>query len=244
MYLWGLSVPALLAGAALTVMGQMALTRWRRKALLRREQALRCRLGGEIFLEELLLLPLRQAHVQAALVLEKKYPLRMERTTDEGVVCISGGEKLLVGCIPLPERCETSAGEVLALQRACRLQGAARCVVCCTGKVAVQVETWAQTCTVPVKVIRREELLRLAGQMKPATDAQLVELGKRRKRLDPGGMRKGILHPDKAKKFFVYGASMLLVYVVTGLMYYPLPGLVCLALGVGCRLCPRGDERL
>ena len=49
-WLWGLGMPSLLAGLALGLMGQMALTRWRRRVVNRREQTLRKQLGGEMLL--------------------------------------------------------------------------------------------------------------------------------------------------------------------------------------------------
>ena len=98
-WLWGLGMPALLAGLALGLMGQMALTRWRRRVVERREQALRKQLGGEMLLEDMLLQTPRRAHFQAAMLLGQRYPLRMERVTEEGMLCQSGGERLLVSCL-------------------------------------------------------------------------------------------------------------------------------------------------
>ena len=243
-YLWGLKVPSILAGAALGVMGQMALSRWRRKALLRREQTLRRRLGGEIFLENMLLVPPHQAHFQAALLLGEQYPLTLERITDSGVICKSGEEGLLVGCIPLPEGCDTPTAEILKFQRACRRAGAVRAVVCCTGKVSPAVEQWAQSCDVPVRMIHRAQLLTLAGQLSPATDEQLANLAKRKKGLAHGGIRTSVFRPDKAKRYFVYGTSMLAVHVATGLRYYLLPGLLCLLLGTVSRLARQKKQAL
>ena len=98
-WLWGLGMPALLAGLALGLMGQMALTRWRRRAVEKRERALRRQLGGEMLLEDMLLQPPRRAHFQAAMLLGQRYPLRMERVTEDGMLCLSGEERLLVSCL-------------------------------------------------------------------------------------------------------------------------------------------------
>lgn len=243
-YLWGLKVPSLLAGAALGVMGQMALSRWRKKALQRKEAALRCRLGGELFLEKWLLAPVRQAHFQAALLLGEKYAMTMERITEDGVLCKSGEETLLVAALPMPEGSDIAAAALVPLQRACRREGASRAVACCTGKVSQAVENWARTCEVPVKIIRRDELVSLAGHMSPATDEQLAALAKRKKRPVPGGVWQSILRPDKARTFFLYGVSMLGVYVATGLRYYLLPGMICLALGTGARMGRKKRDEL
>jgi len=242
--LWGLTIPAALAGVALAILGVSCLSHYRRSTVKRREQALRCRLGGEMFLEELQLAPVRQTHFQTALLLGEKYSLTMERVTDDGMLCRSGDALLLVSCLALPPQEPLTHGHVLALQRSCRRWGAVRGVACTTGKVSQAVESWGAEGKVPVKVVHREELLTLAGRMCPATDAQLVELGQRKKRLAPGSLRKTVLQREKAKRYFVYGTSLLLVYAVTGLVYYPLPGLLCLLLGVCCRLKTQEEPRL
>lgn len=240
-YLWGLSLPALLAGCALGIMGQLALTHYRRRTVDRREVALRRRLGGELLLEEMLLAPARQAHFQAALLLGQRYPLTMERVTEEGMLCRSGEERLLVSCIALPENGEADQGNILAVQRACRKHGVKRGVACVTGRCSPKVEAWAAEGTVPVRIIRRDVLLQLAGRMCPATDEQLIQLGKRKKRPVTAG--RIILRRDKAKTYMMYGFGLMLLYMITGLKYYPIPGGVCLVLGVLSRCWP-GEERL
>lgn len=243
-YLWGLGMPSLLAGVALGVMGQLALNCYRRRTVDRREKALRSRLGAEMFLEEVLLAPGKQAHFQTALLLGEKYPLTMERVTADGMLCHSGEEKLLVSCIALPETAEVGQGNIIAVQRACKAHGAERGVACVTGRCSAKVEAWAAEGTIPVRIIRRETLLELAGQVSPATDEQLVELGKRKKRPAPTGIRQMILRRDKAKTYLIYGTGLMLMYVVTGLRYYPIPGAVCLLLAVLSQIWRGGEERL
>lgn len=243
-YLWGLGVPAILAGLALGMMGQLALQQFRRRTVDRREEALRRRLGGEMLLEEMLLAPSRQAHFQAAMLLGAEYPLTMERVTEEGMLCFSHGERLLVSCIPLPEGGEMSQGHVLAVQRACRKHGLSRGVACTTGRCSGKVEAWAAEGSIPVRIIRRDTLLRLAGYASPATDEHLIELGKRRKRPAAAGVGRTILRRDKAKTYMLYGVGLMLMYIVTGLKYYPIPGGVCLVLAVLCRCWPGEGERL
>lgn len=241
-YLWGLGAPALLAGCALGILGQLAMNQYRRRTVDKREHALRCRLGGEMMLEEMLLAPPRQAHFQTALLLGEKWPLTMERVTDDGMLCLQNGQRLLISCLPLPEDCEAGMAAVAALRRACRQHGAARGVLCVTGKISGKTEAWAAEGRIPVRIIRRDVLVKLAGSVSPATDAQLVELGERKKRPAPAG--KIILRRDKAKTYLVYGTGLMLLYIITGLRYYPIPGAVCLALAVGCRLGRTEDDLL
>lgn len=239
-WLWGATVPALIAGIALGVLLCRAVTEYRRRTLTGREAALRRRLGGELLLEEMLLAPPRQAHFQAALLLGEQYPLTMLRVTEDGMLCQSGTDVVLVRCLPVPETVEAGVMDVVACQRACRRQEAARGVLCVTGRVSAKAEAAGEDGLVPVRLIRRETLLTLAGRACPATDAQLVALGKRRRRSRlPDALRvlsRRTLAPEKAKRYMLYGLALMLLYVVTGLPYYPLPAALLLALSVACRL--------
>ncbi len=244
-YLWGLGIPAILAGLALGLMGQMALTRYRRRTVSHRETALRQRLGGEMLLEDMLLAPPRQAHFQAAMLLGQKHPLTMLRATEDGVLCRYGEETLLIACLRMTAEGAATPDALLPCLRACREHGAQRCVACVMGKCPTATLAWAEESKIPLRLIPREELLLLAGQASPATDDQLVVLGRRKNRHDRWKqLRSRMLRRDKARKYMLYGTMLLLVYVLTGLPYYPLPGLICLLLAVGSRYFSRGKETL
>ena len=243
-WLWGLALPSVAAGMALGAMGQMALTLYRRCTVVRRERALRCRLGGEMMLEDMLLAPARQAHFQAALLLGERYPLTMLRVTDDGMLCQYRGETLLIACLRMPPECELGTGDLAACQRACREHGAVRGVICPLGKVTPKVAARAEQGRIPLRIIRRDALLELAGQCSPATDDQLVELGKRRRRpAAQGEFWKALLRRDKAARYMLYGTALMLLYVLTASPLYPGPGAVCLTLGVFSR-CGTGEENV
>ena len=55
-FLWGLNLPALLAGIALGTQLLLLRRLYRQTTLVRRETALRCRIGGELLLEKMLFL--------------------------------------------------------------------------------------------------------------------------------------------------------------------------------------------
>ena len=76
-FLWGLNLPALLAGIALGTLLLLLRRLYRQTTLVRRETALRCRIGGELLLEKMLLSEAKEAHFQAALLLEEKWPLQV-----------------------------------------------------------------------------------------------------------------------------------------------------------------------
>ncbi len=243
-YLWGLGLPSLLAGTALGILGQLLLTRWRLSTVTRREQALRRRLGGELMLEDMLLAPARQAHFQAALLLGEQYPLEMLRVTDDGMLCRSGEDTLLISCLRMPADSELSAGDLAACQRACKAQEAARGVICPLGRVNAKILARAEAGRIPLRIIRREELLQLAGQCSPATDEQLVELGKRRRRPDNAGVMQVVLRREKAGRYMLYGTALMALYILTGVRFYPVPGALCLTLGVLCRCVRQETGRL
>ena len=100
--LWGVGLPAILAGGALAAMIFLALRLLKKRRVVRKEQALRRRIGGELALEELLLAPAKKAHFQVALLVSAKWPVVLLRVTEDGMLCRYGTETLLVSCLALP----------------------------------------------------------------------------------------------------------------------------------------------
>ena len=241
-WLWGLNVPTLLAGTALGTLLWTARCQWRRYTVDRRAKALRSRLGAELMLEDMLLAEPRQAHFQAALLLAEKWPLVMQSVKEEGVLCCQGQEVLLVQCIRMPAEGELSVGDLLSAQRAVRRLKADRAVLCPLGKVSAKVAARAEGTLVPLRIIRRETLLVLAGQYAPATDEQLIELGRRKRNPAGRGSWVGrIFQREKARRYHLYGGMMLILYVMTGARLYALTGMICLAMAV--MSCWRRESR-
>lgn len=243
-YLWGLSVPALLAGAALGTMGQMARLQYRRRTLSRREKALRSRIGAELFLEELLLSEPEEAHRQTAMLLMTRWPLALIRTESGGALCRQGGETLLIQCLRMPAESEMSAGDLAAGQRAVRRCGADRGVLCVLGGVTAKMAAKAEQTPVPITLVRRETLLALAARQSPATDEQLVALGRRRRMAGKASGAARIFRRDKAKRCLLYGLVMLGLYILTSARLYAVAGMTCLTMAVFCRCSPAGGELL
>ena len=238
--LWGLNLPALLAGIALGTLLLLLRRLYRQTTLVRRETALRCRIGGELLLEKMLLSEAKEAHFQAALLLEEKWPLRMQRITADGALCrqekLSGGaETLLVQCVRMPPEGELSTGQLVEAHRAMQRQQANRVILCVLGKAPPRV----------IARIRRETLLALAGRLSPATDAQLVALGQRKRRTPQRGSLLSIMtQREKAPRYWGYGLFMLILYILTGSAWYAMPGTVCLTLSVVCRSGQAEEARL
>lgn len=243
-WLWGLGMPALLAGMALNLMGQMALTRYRRRKVELREKALRQRIGGEMLLEDMLLMPRRKAHLQAAVLLGYRYPLVILQVEDAGVLCRYQEKRLMIAFAGHAEEEACSSGDVLAAQQACLRLTAEKCVLCLNGECPARVKAFAERMPVPVSFIGREQMLALAGQASPATDEQLLMLKKRKTRFTPGkSMLRMLLHRGKAGRYMFYGVAMLVIQILTGWRWYAFMGLTLVCMAVGC-VCHHREDAL
>ena len=243
-WLWGLSLTSMAAGGALGTLLWMARGQWRRRNVHRREKALRSRIGGELMLEYMLLSEAKEAHFHASVLLAERWPITIQSATADGVLCRQGDETLLVQCIRIPAEGALSVSDLLNAQRSVRRSGAERAVLCVLGKVTPKVAARAEEAVVPLKIISRETMLTLAGRYAPATDAQLIELGKRKRPLQRGNIAGVVFRQDKAKRYHLYGLGMLLVYVLTGARLYAVPGMVCLTMAVMCRWGRKAPEKL
>ncbi len=244
-WLWGLRMPTILAGAALGTLLYAAWHLWRSRTVSRREKALRSRLGAELMLEDMLMAEPREAHFRAALLLAEKWPITLQSVREEGVLCRQGEETLLVQCIRMPEDSELSAGDLLSAQRDALRVKADRAVLCPLGKSSPKIAAKAERARVPLRIIPRSTLMTLAGRISPATDEQLIDLGSRQKRMaKQGNFTRLIFREDKAKRYYFYGLGMLLLYVLTGMRLYAVPGMICLTMAVLSRRGMCRQERL
>ncbi len=244
-YLWGLSVPSMLAGAALGTLLLTARAKWRQRTVIRREKALRCRLGGEMMLEDMLLSGAREAHFRAALLLGERWLLTMQEAREDGVLCRQGEETLLVQCIRMMPDGELSAGDIIGVQRAVRQAKADRGVLCVLGRVSPKMAARAEEAPVPLRIVRRETLLAIAGQLSPATDAQLIALGeRRRRRMGRAGLLRLVFRQDKAPRYALYGVMMLILYLLSSARLYAVLGMVCLTMAVCSRSMRQAEAGL
>lgn len=241
--LWGLGMPALLAGAALGTLLMMARACLRRQLLTRRERALRSRLGAELFMEELLLAEPGEAHRMAAELLGRRWPLAVLQNREDGVLCRQGEERLLIICLQTPPDGALSAGDLASAQRAVRRAGADRGVLCVPARTPPAILARAEQTRIPLRIVRRETIAALAARAHPASDEQLVALGQRRRRGAQDGVLSLVFRRDKARRYFGYGLAMTLMYLLMGVRVYAVAGLTCLSMAVMCR---RGhsEERL
>ena len=203
--------------------------------LMRKEKKLRARIGGELALERLLLSPADQAHFEMAMLLSLQRPLQLIRSGQEGMLCSEENEKRLIVFAQLPLSASLSAEKVLAVQRAAKARKASQVLLCTPCKISPEARAQAAG-EIAVSFLEREELIALFGAANPATDAQLVALGKRRKDHPPAKKWLAlILDPRRAPRYALYSLLLLSMYLFTQLPYYALPGIACALLAAFCR---------
>ena len=240
--LWGVRLPVLPAGLSLYALAVLLRKKIRDDRLARKETQWRAALGGEMALERLLLSSPERAHFETAMLLSLHSPLILLQAGEKGVLCAMKDQLVLTALLQAPDKAPVTAGQVLDFQREALALRADRGLLCVCGPVSPEAKRQAAA-SPAVSFLPREKLLSLLGQANPITDDQLVALGKRKKRLAPGALKSQILHPRRARRYACYGCLLLMMYQFTKLLYYAIPGLICVLLAAGCR-CVRQREEL
>ena len=241
--LWGLRLSSVTAGLALYFLILLLRRKIRDDRLVRKEKRLRVAIGGELALERLVLSEKERAHFETAMLLSMRYPLTLLQTGEEGTLCDRRGQKLLITFIQMPASASVGAAQVLDMQRAVRLHQADRgllCVPCCiSGEARVQAKNQPE-----ISFLSREQLISLFGQANPATDEQLVALGRRKKAQTPVRILRVVLDRGRARRYACYGILLLLMYQFAPLLSYAAAGLVCVFLAAACRCVRENDSAL
>ena len=229
-FLWGLCLPALTAGLALYCLLIIIIKKARDGRLIRREKQLRIRIGGEMALERLLTADPARAHFEIALLLSLSHPLSMLKTTDEGMICTLRGEQLLISLAQCPFSSRITPEHVLALQRLVRARRSDRGILCAPCAISQEARDQAKG-EIPVTFLSKDMLIQMLGKANPATDAQLVSLGKRKRtRTTCRQWIALMLDPRRFSRYAMYAALLILLYFVTRLPYYAVTGCICLLL--------------
>ncbi len=232
--LWGLRFTSILAGSALYGMILLLRRKARDDRLARREKQMRAAIGGELALERLLLTQKEKAHFETAVLLSMRHPLVLLQTGGEGVLCDLKGKKVLISFLQLPACSAAGAEHVLAMQRDIRLLRADRGLLCAPCGISAKAREQARA-QPPVSFLSREEMIALFGRVNPATDAQLVSLGRRKKAPRPAWLLRLALDRRRARRYACYGALLVIMYQFTGFFFCAAAGLLCLGLAAACR---------
>ncbi|NLV57572.1 MAG: hypothetical protein GXY67_02285 [Clostridiales bacterium] len=244
LFLWGVTLPAFTAGFAFGCLLWLSLRRFEAMSIQKKEKQLRRVIGGELALDRLLLMPSRHAAFQAAMWLLPKVPLEMQKTTESGVLCKYKGETALVQLIAQHKSIPVTVQQIIDVHKECKAHKVSRCVICLTAPLSREGMAYIEKAKPEMKVVPREELIRLAGHAFPATDEELSGMAKSGQRHT--GWRRWVelvLSPDRAKGYFVYGLGLAMLSLITGLWYYSLPAVICLALCVLSRWYRPKDKK-
>ncbi len=194
-------------------------------------------IGGELALNRLLLLPPRHAAFQAAIWLMPTAPVQMQKAVDWGVIGTLEGKNVLVRLVAQHESMPVTVQQVIEALKEARGHRAESCLLCLTAPLSKEGAAYAETANPPIRVIQREELVRLAGLCSPATDEDLSALGrKKRARRSAKEWARIMLDSSRARRYFWYGIGLGALALLTGQWVYPFPAAVCLALFAGCKL--------
>lgn len=228
--LWGLRLQSLLAGLGFYGLCLLVRHKTRDHRLARKEKKLRRRIGGEMKLQSLLMQPGAHAHFECAMLLSMQENFQLERMTEAGVLCRKDGRLMLVSFLQLPSSEKATARDVLHLQQAAKALLATEVRLCVPCGLGMEARAQGEQ-EIPVHFLEREGLIALFGAAAPATDAQLVALGRQKKKKMPlQKLGQVLFAPEKSKRYALYGGMLLLLYTLTGLLYYAVPGLICLSL--------------
>ncbi len=232
--LWGQFVPALMAGISLGILVMYTMSLGGKRALMRRESALRRRIGGTIALESLLLCPATDAARQATAWLGSIYALDTARACSSGILAEYHGQTLLIQCLQTHPRHASGANAILSAQRALlALPEAQRGVLCAIGRFDAEATALAESLDPPLRLIDGDALAAIAGRLAPATDQQLAALGqKKRKPFSWASLRRHVFAPRKTRRYVLYGTGLMVCYILTDALYYLLPAGLCLLLAM------------
>lgn len=208
-FLWRTGPASLVAGGALFSLIAMTVALVERRTLKKRDLLLRQRLGSAIFLEELLLLPSGKARDRVLSLLVH---------TLDAEPCGSGimryeGETWLVHLAQCMTGASAGAGDVLAAHRAREESGAKRCVLVSTTAFTAEAVRCAQWVDPPIRLIPGRQIAAVAGRLSPATDEEIAERARRRKRpFSRERIRALAFSPVKTRRYLLCSFLLMILY--------------------------------
>lgn len=208
-FLWRTGTASLLAGGALFSLIALTVSLIERRTLKKRDLLLRQRLGAAIFLEELLLLPAGKARDRVLSLLVRA----LDADTPESGIMRYEGETWLVRLAQCMTGASAGAGDVLAAHRAREETGAQRCVLVSTTAFTAEAVRCAQWVDPPIRLIPGRQIAAVAGNLSPATDEEIAERARRRKRpFSRSRIRALAFSPAKTKRYLICSFLLMMLY--------------------------------
>lgn len=236
-WLWGVRMSALAAGIAMGGLLWLCTRQFCKMYTTKKENLMRQMIGGELAVTNLLMRPTAVALKTVALWIEKKASFAFERIEKNYAIGKSHGSlTVLMLCAQHPSL-PINVQQLIDIAREINQKEQVKLLLCSTAPFSNEASLWLENTDLPIEVIRREELIELAGLYSPATDEQLSQLRRRKKiRRSCGEWLKIILAPSRARRYFWYGIGLTALALTTGQYYYPIPATVCFLLYAGCKL--------
>lgn len=211
-WLFGSLREGLIAGLSLFALILLTLALFERSTLARRDRALRERLGGEIFLQDLILLPGGEATQRVCSALCGALGAK---PVGKSALCYAG-ETYAVRCAQCLSRQCAGEGDVLAAHRARQEAGTTQALLCTTGGFspgAIRAAEWVDP---PVRLLTGAQLAALYGRLHPASDEDIARhVSRQRKPYSFARMRLLALSPAKQKKYLTCSLMLLILYLFT-----------------------------
>ena len=235
-FLWGLNFASLTAGIALGGLLWLCARQFGKRSTQKREMQMRRIIGGELALERLLLFSPKQAGFQTSLWISKRFSLVMNQAVDWGVTGMLDGQPTLIRLIAQHQSIPVNVQQMICAAREMHQYGMKCCIICSTSTLTKEALSFAAQFEPPMQIISRDELIQFAGLHSPATDEDLLKLGrKKRRRRTPKEWAAVILAPNRARRYFWYGIGLSILALLTGQFFYPLPAAACMLLFVLCK---------
>lgn len=210
--LWHSGLYSLLAGGGLFALLLLTLSLIRQRTLRIRDRLLRERIGGSIYLQNLLLLPNAKAAQSVCALLCRA----LDAHDEGGARMVYEGEDWLVRCAQCLPGSAAGPGDVLAAHRARTECGAQRCALACTTAFTPEAIRTAEWVDPPVRLITGRQLALAAGQQHPATDADIAAHAKQKKTPYTRARLFALaFSPAKTKRYLTCALLLLLLYLLT-----------------------------
>lgn len=241
---WGARPASASAGLALSALALLMMKRGEKRRRAAREARLRRTIGGACAMERLLLLDAASANDEVASLLAKAYGFTIERVVSGGVLCEIRGERVLVGFLQKHQSGKVGAEDVLGFQRAAHGAKAIRGVLALSAEAEERARAQAENAP-RVTLYTKKRLQALLGARHPATDVQLKRAFQLKRQAGRGRLTiKRLFSRERAPRCALYGTFLLLLYVLTGLPYYPIPGAALVLLAAISRCARQAPEEI
>ena len=240
---WGARPASVTAGLALAALSLVLFRRGEKRRRAAREKRVRRAVGGACAMERLLLSARDEANGEVAALLALRYGFTAGRARDAGALCEIRGERVLVAFLQKHGSARVSAQDVLDFQRSAVREKAIRGVLALSAEPDEGARLQAQSAP-RVTLFSKKTLAALLGDKHPATDAQLRRAFQMRRAERGRVTLKKLLARERAPRYVLYGSLLLLLYTLTGLPYYPAPGVLLVTLAALTRCVRPTNEEI